>query len=52
VLGPVHYTSSPSLYQVISLHQSFLIIPSLFVFHSGALYSECKVKEFQEFSSE
>ena len=52
VLGPVHYISSPSLYQVISLHQSFLTIPSLFVFHSGALHSKCKVKEFQEFSSE
>jgi hypothetical protein len=44
VLGPVHYTSSPSL------HHTFLIVPSLFVFHSGALHSKCKVKEFEEFS--
>jgi hypothetical protein len=50
VLSPVHYTSSPSLYQVISLHHTFLIVPSLFVFHSGALHSKCKVREFQEFS--
>lgn len=52
VLGSVHYTSSPSLYQVISLHHTFLSVPSLFVFYSGALHSKCKVKEFQEFSSE
>jgi hypothetical protein len=50
VLGPVHYTGSPSLYQVISLHHTFLIVPSLFVFHSGAFHSKCNVKGFQEFS--